>query len=157
MLNSEKVGYKGAELLDLLMRRRNGVEKTRCLLIPPSGIAARRSTDVLAIDDPLVARVARAIRERAWQGITVEDLLAEFRISRSVFYQRFHHALGRSPHHEILRVQLDRVQNLLRQTRLPLKTIAEMSGFSDPNYLNVAFKREMGLTPGEYRERHNGK
>ena len=62
--------------------------------------------------------------------------------------------LGRSPHYEILRVQLDRVKGLLIQTSLPLKEIAGMAGFNNPNYLSVAFKREMGVTPGEYRERH---
>ena len=84
-------------------------------------------------------------------------MLRQFGISRSIFYQRFQDSLGRSPHYEILRVQLDRVKGLLTQTSLPLKKIAEMTGFNNPNYLNVAFKREIGLTPGEYRRAQNGR
>ena len=76
------------------------------------------------------------------------------KISRSIFYQRFQDALGRSPHYEILRVQLDRVKGLLAQTALPLKEIAEMAGFNNPNYVSVAFKKEMGVTPGESRPAH---
>ena len=156
ILNSEKVGYEGAKLLDRMMRGKKKSSDRRPLFIPPLGVCTRRSTEVTAINDPLIAEAARVIRERGCQGLTVEELLEAFSISRSVFYQRFHDALGRSPHYEILRVQLDRVKNLLRQTSLPLKTIAEMAGFNNPNYLNVAFKREVGSTPGDYRKHENG-
>lgn len=156
ILNSEKVGYEGAKLLARLMRNRGRPGRPEALLIPPVGIATRRSTDVTAINDPLIANAARFIREQACRGVTVEELLGEFKTSRSVFYQRFHDTLGRSPHCEILRVQLERVKSLLCQTTLPLKTIAEMAGFNNPNYLNVAFKREVGQTPGEFRRQQNG-
>lgn len=156
ILNSEKAGYEGAKLLAKLMRGRAKPGKPEVHLIPPVGIATRRSTDVTAINDPLIANAARFIREQACRGVTVEELLSEFKTSRSVFYQRFHDTLGRSPHYEILRVQLERVKNLLCQTSLPLKTIAEMAGFNNPNYLSVAFKREVGQTPGEFRRQQNG-
>jgi LacI family transcriptional regulator len=156
ILDSEKVGYDGARLLDGLMRGEVGSRKFEPIFIPPLGIATRRSTDVMAINDLLIANAARSIRERACHGLTVDKLLDELSMSRSVFYQRFQDALGRSPHYEILRVQLDRVKSLLRQTPLPLKTIAEMAGFNNPNYLSVAFKREVGMTPGEFRNQQNG-
>jgi LacI family transcriptional regulator len=156
ILNSEVVGYEGAKLLDSLMSGRSKTREPKPMFIAPSGILARRSTEATAITDPLIANATRIIRERACLGMKVEEVLEAFNISRSVFYQRFHDALGRSPHYEILRVQLDRVKALLGQTALPLKTIAEMTGFNNPNYLNVAFKREIGITPGEFRKTRNG-
>jgi LacI family transcriptional regulator len=154
ILDSERVGYEGAKLLEKLMRKKAKPHKPVQVFIPPLGVVARQSTDVTAINDPLVAGAARTIRERACHGLTVDELVNSLKSSRSIFYQRFHDVLGRSPHYEILRVQLDRVKNLLAQTELPLKEIAEMAGFNNPNYLSVAFKREMGVTPGEYREQH---
>lgn len=154
-LDSERVGYEGAKLLDKLMRGKARARHPDQILIPPLGAVSRQSTDVTAINDPLVASAARTIRERACQGLSVDEVVNELKISRSIFYQRFHDALGRSPHYEILRIQLERVKSLLTQTSLSLKEIAGMSGFSNPNYLNVAFKREMGMTPGEYRELHS--
>lgn len=154
VLDSERVGYEGAKLLEKLMRKRTGPHPPAQVLIPPLGVVARQSTDVTAINDPLVAGAARTIRERACHGLTVDELVNALKTSRSIFYQRFHDVLGRSPHYEILRVQLDRVKSLLAQTELSLKEIAEMAGFNNPNYLSVAFKREMGVTPGEYREQH---
>jgi hypothetical protein len=32
---------------------------------------------------------------------------------------------------------------------------SELVGFDDPNYLHVAFKREVGMNPGEYRLQHS--
>ena len=157
ILNSERVGFEGARLLDQLMRQKHKADKTSPLFVPPLGIITRRSTEVSAINDPLIANAARSIREKACHGLTVDQLLRQFGISRSIFYQRFQDSLGRSPHYEILRVQLDRVKGLLTQTELPLKKIAEMAGFNNPNYLNVAFKREIGMTPGEYRRHQNGR
>lgn len=156
ILNSDRVGYEGAKLLDKLMRAKAGAAPPPPLLIPPLGVLTRRSSEMTAITDPLIANAARLIREKACHGLTVDELLRQFGISRSIFYQRFHDALGRSPHYEILRVQLDRVKGLLSQTSLPLKKIAELAGFNNPNYLSVAFKREIGITPGEFRQQHNG-
>ena len=136
------------------MRSKVKSQQPRQTFIPPLGVVARQSTDVTAINDPLVAKAAtRSVSAPATDS--VDDLVNSLKISRSIFYQRFQDALGRSPHYEILRVQLDRVKNLLTQTSLPLKEIAEMAGFNDPNYLSVAFKREMRVTPGEYREQHS--
>ena len=154
MLDAERVGYEGAQLLDRLMAGRRAPAQPH--FIPPLGIATRRSTDITAIADPLVASAARVIREQACSGLTVDQLVQRAGLSRSIFYQRFHDALGRSPHHEILRMQLERVRSLLTQTDLPLKKIADLAGFNSASYLHVAFKRELGLTLGDYRRRQNG-
>ena len=59
--------------------------------------------------------------------------------------------LGRSPKAEIRRVQFNQVKLLLRETDLSLPEIAYRTGFKHPQYLSESFKREFGLTPGEYR------
>jgi LacI family transcriptional regulator len=149
-----RIGYEAARWLDVLMQGRPLEEPGRRLLIPPAGVATRRSTETTAISDPLVARAARQIRERACEGLTVPELLKELRISRTSFYDRFHEELGRSPHQEILRVKLDRVRQLLTQTTQSLEQIAATAGFKHAEYLQVAFKREVGMTPGKYRRSH---
>ncbi len=52
--NPARVGYEAAALLDRLMNGES-VPKTR-LLLPPHGVVTRQSTDLLAIEDPYVAR-----------------------------------------------------------------------------------------------------
>ncbi len=149
--NIERIGYEAAALLDQMMSGRAASNEFKPVLVPPVGIQTRRSTDVMAIDDWLVANVLRFIREHACEGLRVSRIVSEFRVSRSLLYRRFDSVMGMAPHQEILRVQMERAKTLLSQTDLPVERVAEMSGFKNPEYLYVAFKRAMGMTPRDYR------
>ena len=148
--NTHRTGYEAAALLDRMMGGKKVPPKAH--LIAPLGVAARQSTDVLAIDDREVAGAVRFIREHACEGINVADLLRQVPLSRRVLEQRFQRSLGRTPHEEILHVRLNRVQRLLAETDLPLYQIAERTGFEHVEYLSVAFKREVGKTPRQFRD-----
>lgn len=147
--NAHRAGYEAAALLERLMA--GGRVPPRGHLIPPLGVAARQSTEVLAIDDRGVARALQFIREHACEGIQVADVLRAVPLSRRVLEQRFQRLLGRTPHGEILRVRLERIKRLLVETDLPLRLIAERTGFEHVEYLSVTFKRETGVTPSRYR------
>lgn len=149
----ERVGFEAAQLLHQLLEGKKHKTLPQ-VLVPPVGIVTRKSTDITAIDDQFIASTVRHIRENACAGLTVNEVLSEFRISRSSFYARFEKAMGRSPHDEILRVKLERARNLLTQTDLAIERIAEMSGFNNTEYLYVAFKRLLGITPRQYRIQH---
>ena len=43
------------------------------------------------------------------------------------------------------------IVNFRRETDLPLKQIALLTGFEHVEYMNVSFKRTVGQTPGRYR------
>ena len=151
--NARRVGFEAARLLDSLMAGARENEKAVPILIPPLGVAVRRSTETTAVDDPLIAQTMRYIRENAVRGLRVSDLLTRFNVSRSVLYRRFHAAVQKSPHEQILRVQLERAKRLLDENDFTLEHIAELSGFQHSEYLSVAFKRELGMTPTDYRRR----
>lgn len=147
--NTHRTGYEAASLLDQMMSGKKVAAKSH--LIAPLGVAARQSTDVLAIDDREVASAVRFIREHACEGINVADVVRVMSLSRRVLEQRFQRLLGRTPHEEILHVRLNRVQRLLAETDLPLYLIAERTGFEHVEYLSVVFKRELGKTPRLFR------
>lgn len=147
--NPERIGYEAAALLDRLMDGEEAGFEER--LISPLGVAARLSTDVLAIDDPRIAAAVRFIREHACQAITVRDVLEHVPLSRTALERRFRRYLGRSPQAEIRAVRLKRVKQLLAGTDLKLGQIAELAGFEHPEYLSVVFKREIGRSPGRFR------
>ena len=151
--NAERVGYEAAALLNQLMTGAKLTQKH--ILIEPVGITARQSTDVLAIDDPVIASVVRFIRERACKGCSMKEVERFSPISRSLLERQFRKYLGRSPQSEIRAVQIKRVKKLLAETDLPLVEIAELAGYSHPEYMSVVFKRETRQTPGEYRENSN--
>lgn len=142
-------GRVAAELLERMMRG-DSIERDEWLL-PPLGIAMRQSTDVLAIDDAVVVAAVRMIRDHACRGIRVADLTRAFRISRRSLEHRFTKRLGHTPHEEIARVQFRRVEQLLRETDLPLAAVAARAGFRHTEYMSVAFTKRHGVPPSHWR------
>jgi LacI family transcriptional regulator len=145
-----RTGYRAAELLDRMML--GDSIRAEAVLIPPMGIAQRQSSDVYAIDDEDVVAALRYIREHACDGITVADVLREVPISRRMLEHRFLKLVRRSPHAEIIRIRMERASRLLRETELSLAEIAGKAGFAHADYLSVAFKKHMGVSPRDYRK-----
>jgi LacI family transcriptional regulator len=147
--NAERIGYEAAALLDRMMRGRTPAAEM--IEIEPLGIVTRPSSDIVAIDDPVVAQAVMYIRDHADAALSVEDVLDVIPISRSALERRMQAAVGRSPKAEILRAQLSRVKQLLCDTDLSLAVIADRCGFKHPQYMSHIFKKKLGQTPGEYR------
>lgn len=51
----------------------------------------------------------------------------------------------------IRKIKIDKVKQLLRETTLPLRSIAEQTGYNSSAILIQNFKRETGLSPTQYR------
>jgi len=149
ILNAHRTGYEAAALLDRMMAGEKLKGERR--LFEPLGIATRQSTDVLAIKDHNLVQAIRFIREHACSGINVKDVLRLVPQSRRVLESRFQQMLGRTPHDEIIRVQLNRVKLLLTESDLPLEVIAERTGFAHVEYLSVVFRKKEGIPPSRYR------
>ncbi len=147
-----RIGYEAAAMLDLLMK--GGAPPESLLLVPPTGVVTRQSTDVNAIGDPMIAEAMRFIREHACNGIRIEDVVEQIPTSRSVLQRRFRAVTGRSIHDAIAAVRLQRVKQLLVETDLPLAVVSERAGFAHVQYLCTAFRQATGTTPGVYRRDH---
>ncbi|TWT78429.1 Xylose operon regulatory protein [Posidoniimonas polymericola] len=146
---SEKIGFTAAEMLDSLISGGQPPESAK--RISPHGIAARQSTDLLAIDDPMIVDALRFIRAHAHRGIAVVDILREIPISRRGLEIQFRNYLGRSPAKEIRRVQLERGRELLAKRELSISEVAHACGFANATRFGVAFKKEVNTTPLAYR------
>lgn len=153
--NAFQSGYCAADTLATMIAGRKPPTLDR--RIEPLGVVTRPSTDVLAIEDKNVATALSFIRERACQGITVDQVLKQAFASRSQLEKKFRRHLGRSPQAEIRRVQVAKIRQLLLETDFPLKRIAELTGFEHVEYMCVVFKRLTGDSPGVYRKKMQGR
>ncbi|RMH00903.1 MAG: helix-turn-helix domain-containing protein [Planctomycetota bacterium] len=144
-----RVGYQAASLLDRML---NGeAPPAEPILVPPIGVTTRLSTEVLALEDRVVAEALRFIRENSCNGIKVDDVVAETGVSRSVLQRRFRDQLGRTIHDEILRIRIDAAKSMLADTDLPIAEIAERCGFRHQEYLGAVFRRKLRTTPARFR------
>lgn len=152
--NAEAVGFLAAERLSRRMKGETRHENSQ--MVQPTGIATRLSTDVVAIDHPEVAAALAYIRQNACDGLTVDQVLQNVAVSRSTLERQLRRYLGRTPQQEIRNVQLKRVRELLVTTDMAAEQIAHRAGFDHPEYMHYVFKRDLGMTPGQYRQSVRG-
>jgi LacI family transcriptional regulator len=149
--NAFTMGYEAARLLQRLLERGHASNRRR--LVPPSHVAVRRSTDVLVIADRDVAEAVGFVRSHACDGIDGNAVARQLRVSRSTLERWFRRVLGRSLTDELMRVQVNRVAELLTTTNLTLENIADRTGFHHVESMSRIFKRRQGLAPGQYRSK----
>jgi LacI family transcriptional regulator len=151
-LGAERIGFEAGRMLDNLMQGRAVAPEP--VEIPPNGVITRHSTDILSIEDEVVAEAARFIREHAAEPIGVDNVLKEVAMSRRNLERRFRRVMRRSLLDEIRRVHLDRATMLLRDTNLDIPTIAEQSGFASHVRFSTVFHEQMNTTPTSYRRKY---
>jgi LacI family transcriptional regulator len=69
-----------------------------------------------------------------------------------VLQQLFRQILDKTIHAAITDVRIQRAKQLLAETDLPLRAIAQRTGFAYDTYLSIVFRRETGRTPSSYRQ-----
>jgi LacI family transcriptional regulator len=148
-LDARRLGYEAARMLDQKMA---GKPVADLILIPPTHVAVRQSTDLMVIEDTDVVQAMRFIRDYACNGIDVPRVADEVGLSRSFLERRFIKFLGRTPKAEIIRIQIERAKMLLAQTDKTLDRIAQKCGFTASEYFSRAFRREVGMTANAYRK-----
>lgn len=146
----EAAGYAAAELLDERLSGRRAPGVRRQVAVKPLWVAERRSTDVYAQSDPLVADALRFISDHARNPIGVEDIARHLGICRRTLERRFRAALNGTVHERLAACRLERARRLLRETDLPVARVAEAAGFGGVKPMARLFRAE-GTTPAACR------
>ncbi len=151
-MSTEQAGFEAARVLDGMMRgTRRGVPKQTVITYGFSHLVTRHSTETVQIADALVARALEFIRINAGIMVKVDDLVRHLHASRRSLETRFKAVMGRTVYAEIMRVRLERVQTLLRETPMTIEAIADTCGFASASHLGTLFKLHFDTTPAAYR------
>lgn len=99
-----------------------------------------------------VLRAVTLMRRRLAEPLSLEQLAAAAGLSPFHFARQFKTATGHPPHEYLIRLRVDRAQELLRQhgRSWNMAAVAQEVGFSDQSHLARHFKRVLGITPGEF-------
>jgi len=147
-----KMGEEAAYQLERALR--GECKRDERIQLPPIGVVARASTDIVAVDDAHVAAALRFIRKNAHKPINVTDILREVPTFQHNLERGFRKYVGRPMLGEIRRVRIERAKRLLSTTELSVEEIAQHCGFPTATKLGIAFRREAGSTPGTYRKKY---
>ncbi|HWA76802.1 MAG TPA: substrate-binding domain-containing protein [Polyangiaceae bacterium] len=155
MIPWQEVGRQAATLVRLALSKH--AAPGRRVVVSPVAVAARRSTDILAVDDELVRQAMLWIREHADRRLTVPMVARAIGGGRQRLERRFRRALDRTVQEEIRRSHVEAAKHWLGSTRASMAEVAKRSGFTNASLLNAAFQRELGMPPGTYRRRVQGR
>ena len=107
-------------------------------------------------DEELVSKIKKAkviMRESIYKSITLEDISKTLEISYSGFRRAFKDYTGSSPMNYMLELKLNEAKLLLSNSTQSVKEISYTLNFESPDYFSTFFKKKIGITPLEYRER----
>lgn len=145
-------GYQAAALLGELMAGKKVHPKHR--LFKPDRVVVRESSDVFLCSDPLVSDAVRFIAGHLRQNPGVEEVAEHLGVSRRKLERHFSESLGTTVQHEIKRLRIDLIKNVILETERSLSNIAIDFGFSSTSYFAKYVKDEIGMTPSAYRKQY---
>jgi LacI family transcriptional regulator len=131
-----RMGFLAATWLSELMEGKELKQLKLERLVPPKGLVIRQSTALDAIEDPVVRRFLELLRQQ----------------KPGMLEQRVKSATGKTPRQLLSQTLVDGIQKFLSQTDYTLAHIADLLGFEHAERLSHLFRRQTGMTPGEYRK-----
>jgi LacI family transcriptional regulator len=144
----ESIGYRAAQQLEQLMEKGEAVSE----VIPPLGIAVRRSTDHRAVENPVVLAALNFIGEHHARAIGVADVAEAAGAPLRTLQHLFARELRESVVERIMRVRLTKAEELLARSSYSVAEVAARAGFASSEYFHRVFKARRGSTPVAFRK-----
>ncbi|MGA9295039.1 MAG: DNA-binding transcriptional regulator [Ignavibacteriaceae bacterium] len=151
-LNVEAAGYEAAKLMDNMIDSQTLTG--RQVIVSPSYIVQRQSTDILAVKDNNVSKAMQFIKKNAKNKISVEDVVKATNVNRRVLERRFKTAIHRSIYDEIQNIRVELIAKLLIETDLSISQITSYFNFTDAEHISRYFKRKKGMGLRGFRKCH---
>ena len=85
--------------------------------------------------------------------ITLNDISKSVNLSERECLRCFKNTLGISPIQYILKYRVSIATKMLRENKDPITIISDAVGFDSPSYFSKIFKRFIGITPTQYRNK----
>lgn len=151
-LDIERAGYDTASLISFLME--NPGAPYHDVIIKPTSIINRISTNIFATDDKYIMKTLEFIHNHLDEPLGVEDLVKRLPLSRRLLEIRFKKITGKSVYQYILQFRMLQFAKLIQESTKPIVQIADEMGFNNYANLSKQFKLLKGCTPIEYRKKH---
>ncbi len=99
--------------------------------------------------------IVEYLEKNYMKKITLDDISAEFFVTKTTLLNNFKKCFGCSPIDFLLNVRLTRAERLLFDSSFSVEKISEMCGFSSANYFSLIFKKKKGKSPLNYKAQYS--
>ncbi|KAI4445870.1 HTH-type transcriptional activator RhaR [Eubacterium plexicaudatum ASF492] len=122
------------------------------LLLDLSSCIKHINTTVPVQENLLVQQIISYLEENYAKPISLDDLARHIQLSKEYTCTLFKQCMQQSIMHYLQSVRISRARIfLLQYPEKKVLDIAKMCGFESPSYFGKIFKKEMGITPENYR------
>jgi transcriptional regulator GlxA family with amidase domain len=105
------------------------------------------------VDDALIARCQTWIAEHYHEQSPVSAMVRLSGLAERSFKRRFQQATGMSPLEYVHTLRLEEAKQMLESGDQPIEAIANEVGYEDAGFFSRLFRRNVNLTPAQYRKR----
>lgn len=117
-----------------------------------SGTAIEQEMPVKgSIRNDIVKKMMEFVESNYDKPIRLKDVAAHVYISHTYAGQIFSSVTGKHFVEYLIGLRMHKAKQLLTDTDLPINLIGEKISYADPSYFCQVFKREVGMSPREYR------
>lgn len=108
---------------------------------------------IIASDERFLKEAVEFIETNIDQSeLTIDEFANALLMSRTVFYRKLKAVIGLTPVDFIREVRIKKAVQLIDSGEYTFSQVAYMTGFNDPKYFTKCFKKQIGMTPSEYKE-----
>lgn len=100
-----------------------------------------------------IETVLQFIERNLCKGLTLEDAAAFAHVSPCYLSRLFRKEMNMTFISYIKEQRIERAKQLLKNSDLPISNVSLDLSYADANYFCKAFKKEVGISPSQYRQR----
>ena len=114
----------------------------------------KQASPKVEVRDNRIHQTLAYIRKHLDTRLDIDQLADKACMSKDHFIRIFKRETGETPNVYITKRKLEKAELALVTTDLSIKGVAELLGYDDYSYFNRLFKKNAGITPQQYREKH---
>lgn len=114
----------------------------------------KQASPKVEVRDNRIHQTLAYIRKHLDTRLDIDQLADKACMSKDHFIRIFKRETGETPNVYITKRKLEKAELALVTTDLSIRGVAQLVGYDDYSYFNRLFKKNAGITPQQYREKH---
>ena len=142
------------ETADYYLKSLNAREQKATLNIMLESIGEKEEQKQTDSVPDLMEQIHRHIEENYPENITLTELAGQYHLDASHLSRTFSRTYGESVIAFLTRIRMEKAAELMKDPERKLEAISFLVGYDDYHYFSRVFRKKMGISPSEYRNKN---